>query len=529
MHIAIKAVIAIVLLFIIASIGMAAAGACPPAGPWPQPPWCSDKTQFSQDMGAVTGGLLGTSGGFATPPPTAATGTPLTLTFRTALPETSGPVTLRLNDQEYPLTAESRYLFSSAAVPAASGDRLQYSYSSGASATAVQEATALRNGEIGDGLIWTTTPVIQKSGFMKGHTLMDAGGNIPAAATSGILWSTFDAMKQDAGQWVAYDYYWAYKNTSAPEIVDEKPAGLHNAADDDTIGMMADEAHKRGMKFFLITELEWTVMPGEFPTRDNDAYMKYQENKWSEGQEIVQEMADRLAKNPSDPVANAYWDRWFLQFGQFMKKSATIAEKHNIEMLALGKQIDGAMIPANEQRWRALIADVRTVYHGKLTQVLYTSEGSAHASQITWADDLDILTIYYYNRFSDSERASLSDLETSMEGFNRKQFDPLYAKYKKPLVFLLPFQSRDHAAWQQWFEPMARAPAVRQDLIGQADLYEAFFRSTLEEPWMDGAFTWGYWIEPGVNPRYSFEKSSSVREKPASLVIRKWFAQVSTV
>lgn len=333
-------------------------------------------------------------------------------------------------------------------------------------------------------------------------------------------------MKEDGADHVAYDYYWAYRNTSAPEIVDEADAGVWNAAGESSIGLMADEAHKRGLKFTLFTELEWTVMPGEFPTGDNDAYMQYQQDKWTRGQKTVQEMADRLSRNPSDPVANAYWDRWFAQFGRFMDKSARIAQEHNIEVLALGKQIDGAMIPANEQRWRALIADVRELYSGKLTQVLFTNEHSDHVTSIPWADDLDVISIYYYNRVSDAEQPTLADLTAAMERFNRQQFDPLYAKYKKPLVFLLPFQSRDHAAAQQWFEPMATSPAVKQDLMGQADLYEAFFASALDEPWLAGVLTWGYWIEPGFNPKYSFEKSSSIRGKPASLVIRKWFAQV---
>jgi len=527
MQSAVKILLVLLVVIIAGMAGMAAVGFCPPAGPWPQPPWCSDKAGLSQDMNAAAGGIFGPAPGSGAGPKATPAGTPLTVTFRAVLPETDRDVTLLLDGSTYPMTRETPYLFSSAGIPVKSGNLLRYRYAAGDKETAVIEKTVTQDGEIGNGLIWTGTQTGQHSGVINGHTLMDAGGNIPAAARAGSLWSTYDAMREDGGAYVAYDYYWAYKNTSAPEIVDEATAGLWNAAGEDTIGLMADEAHKRGMKFSILTELEWTVMPGEFSTSDNDAYMKYQESKWTTGQKTVEEMADRLTLNPHDPVANAYWDRWFVQFGQFMKRSATIAEKHNIEVLALGKQIDGAMIPANEQRWRALIADVRTVYHGKLTQALFTNEGSDHVASIPWADDLDLITIYYYNRFSDAERPALAELESAMDGFNRKQFDPLYANYKRPLIFILPFQSRDHAAAQQWFEPMATAPSVRQDLIAQADLYEAFFASTADEPWYGGAMTWGYWIEPGFNAKYSFEKSSSVRGKPAALVVQRWFAEIN--
>lgn len=524
MHSGIKIGIVLVVLIIAAIAGMAVTGFCPPAGPWPQPPWCSGPGQapglsslpFSQQS------AYGES-------PAVAAGTKMSVPVEVSVPTTQDEVTLTLNGQEYPMDRITGYYFRNNSVVVTAGDQLRYRFRAGAKTTTELVSALSKNTPLRVGVTWSDSPLIVKKQFLKGHVLMDAGGQIPSAAKAGTLGTTYDAMKEDGGEYVAYDYYWAYRNTSAPEIVDEASAGLWNAADDDSIGIMAAEAHRRGMKFFLITELEWTVMPGEFPTADNDAYMKYQESKWTQGQKTVQEMADRLAKNPQDPEANAYWDRWFTQFGTFMQKSARVADKHDIEMLALGKQIDGAMIPANEPRWRKLIADVRVVYHGKLTQVLYTNEGSDHASQIPWADDLDAVTIYYYNRFSDAERPSLAELESVMEGFNRNQFDPLYEKYRKPLIFLLPFQSRDHAARQQWFEPMATSSGVQQDQAAQADLYEAFFASTLDEPWMEGAFTWGYWIEPGFNPKYSFEKSSSVRGKPAALVVQRWFAQVRQV
>ena len=523
MHVAVKVGIGLILLLVGAIAGMAATGFCPPAGPWPLPPWCSapgPSPAFSDALSLIPQSGYGDLQDVNR-------GTPMTVPFEVALPATRDEVVLTLDGKDYALERVADYYYRHPGVPVTSGESYQYRVAAGSSGTLPVTGVKTTGAPLRAGLVWSNTPVVAKPGFVRGHAIMDAGGNIPAAAKSGYLWKTYDAMEEDGAEWVAYDYYWAYANTSEPRIVDEASFALGYAADDHSIGLMAAEAHRRGLKFFLMTELEWTVMPGEFSTGDNDAYMQYQEKKWTDGQKTVYEMGERLERTPSDPEANAYWDRWFVQFGEFMQKSATIAEKHDTEMLAIGKQIDGAMVPANERRWRALIADVRKVYRGKITQVLYTNEWSDHAKEVPWADDLDVITIYYYNRFSDKGRPSVDELAASMEGFNRKQFDPLYAKYQKPLLFLLPFQSRDHAARQEWFEPMATAPAVREDMMAQADLYEAFFIATLDEPWLDGVYTWGYWIEPGFDPRYSFEKSSTVRNKPASLVVRKWFAQVN--
>jgi len=37
----VKVILVLVVLIVAAMAGMAATGFCPPAGPWPQPPWCS--------------------------------------------------------------------------------------------------------------------------------------------------------------------------------------------------------------------------------------------------------------------------------------------------------------------------------------------------------------------------------------------------------------------------------------------------------------------------------------------------------
>jgi hypothetical protein len=358
---------------------------------------------------------------------------------------------------------------------------------------------------------------------------MDAGGMIMVPLRQDRLGRTYDAMVEDGGEWFSYDYYWTYGNYTKPEILDEAPLiADHTNADD--LAKMAAQVHAKGMKFFLLTELEWNLLPGEREGLSWDEFFKKLNEKWDRGGAYDAEMGRRLTEHPEDPEVQAYWDRWFAQFTPFMVTSAEIAEKNHIEMLSLGKQVDGAMNRNNDKRWRELIRKVRGVYHGKITQTVYCEEYTTFtgAKEMPWAEDLDYITIYYYNTFSDKENPSVDELAASMESFNRKQFDPLYAQYHKPLIFIVPFQSRDHAARQDWFEPLASSPSVGQDLMAQADLYEAFGRSTMDEPWLAGVYSWGYWIEPGFSPKYSFEKSSSVRNKPASLVLRKWFAGVDS-
>lgn len=530
-------VVLVVVALCALSVGaMFALQICPPAGPWPQPPWCSGSTIQVGELQATVAAQVAQSGADQlveqaleklTPEPTSIpVGTPLNLSLEVILPLTDQPVEMDLNGQVYPLQAQSLYDFTAVDIPVKTGDTLTYFFKAGDLQTQPVQRTVQTADPLREGLPWDSTPLVSKPGFMMGHTIMDAGGNIPTITRTGELDDTLEAMQQDGGEWFVYDYYWSYKDYTKPEIVDESTFDTSAATEED-LAHMAEMAHARGMKFLLLTELEWSVLPEELDQVGNtvDSWMEFQNEKWDKGQAFDREMGERLDQNPDDPEVQAYWDSWFEQFGAFMLHTARVAEANHVEAITLGKQLGGAMSVHNEARWRKLIQDVRAVYHGQITQALWNGEFGPYLD-VPWLDDLDFITIFYYNRLSDEEQPSLETLQAAFEQYNRQQFDPLYQRTGKPLVMLLPFQSRDHAAQQQWFEPMASSAGVGQDLLAQADLYEAFFQSTLDEPWLGGVLSWGYWITPDFPAEYSFEKSSSVRGKPASLVMRKWFAQV---
>lgn len=524
MHTGVKILLVLMVLIIAAIAGMAAVGFCPPAGPWPQPPWCSSPGQPPS--------VSGLSFAQTTPygeAPVVRSGTAMTVPVEISIPATQDAVSLTLKGQQYPLEKVTDYYYRHPGVAVVAGEPVRFSVTSGDKTTAVITTTISTNTTLRAGLPWTSTKAISKPGFQNGHVIMDAGGMIITPLRQDRLDPTYAAMQEDGGEWFSYDYYWTYGNYTAPEILDEGPLISDHTTTGD-LAKMAQQVHARGMKFFLLTELEWNLLPGERENLGWDEFFAKLNEKWDKGGKFDTEMGRRLTEHPEDPEVQAYWDRWFDEFTPFMLTSAEIAEKNNIEMLSLGKQLNGAMNKNNEQRWRSLIKKVRSVYHGKITQTVYCHESTSFDGglDMPWFDELDYITIYYYNTFSDKEHPSVDELAASMESFNRKQFDPFYAKYKKPLIFIVPFQSRDHAARQDWFEPLASSPSVGQDLTGQADLYEALGQSTMDEPWLAGVYTWGYWIEPGFNPKYSFEKSSSVREKPASLVIRRWFATVNS-
>jgi hypothetical protein len=356
---------------------------------------------------------------------------------------------------------------------------------------------------------WEQNPILPAS-FMLGNTLMDVYGN---EQYQQYLNSTLDSMKNTGAGWVVFDNYWSYQSLEPP-IVGPFPNrfGFRDATADE-IQNMVDEAHARGLKFALMMELNWDVMAGP--------WVSWEESQkfWTESQQFLTEKAEDVNGNA------AYWDAWFETYTAFALDQAATAEKSGADMLVIGKQIDGAVAQGNQERWQALIEQVHRIYHGPLSYAAYTNQYGSHADVFPF-QDLDYITIYLYNDISDADQPTLEELKASFEHFNQTQFEPLSRKYGKPVIFLTPFQSRDHGARQEWFEPSGPAPEVGQDLLIQAMMYEALFQSIQGQDWVAGVWTWGYWWrddftnhEPGDA---SFEKSSTVRNKPAMWIIQKW-------
>ena len=352
---------------------------------------------------------------------------------------------------------------------------------------------------------WGQKPVLS-SDFMIGNTFMDVYGN---KQFNQHLDSTIASMKDTGANWVIFDNYWTYTSLEPP-VVEPFPNrfGFRDATADE-IQTMVTKTHEDNMKFALMMELNWDAMAN--PSMSWDEYQKF----WSDNQQFLAEKSENVETNA------AYWDSWFEAYTTFALDQATTAEASGVDMLVIGKQIDGAVAAGNIERWKALIAKVREVYHGPISYAAYTNQYGSQASDFPY-EDTDFIIIYYYNGISEADEPTLEELKASFENFNKEQFEPLSRKYGKPVIFLTPFQSRDQGARQDWFEPSAPSPEVGQDLLVQSEMYEALFQSIQNKDWVAGVWTWGYWWQDDFPTDTSYEKSSSVRNKPAMWIIQKW-------
>lgn len=366
---------------------------------------------------------------------------------------------------------------------------------------------------------WVQSPSLRLD-FMRGHTFMDF---FSREIFGNYLNSTLDSMRASGAGWVVYDNYWTYYSLEPPQIASfgTKPDNQFRDATEAEIAVMIEGAHTRGMRFALMIELNWDGMMGEW--RD----WEYAQALWGDSVEFLADKCSDLRAWPVSPEAIDYWDQWFAAYEVVAFHHARIAEIHSADMLVIGKQIAGAVCAGNEERWRKLIAEIRKIYNGPIGYAALAIPGLSEPNEFP-CDALDYLIIYHYYQISSEADPTITDLREAFEYYNDSEFEPLSRQHDVPIIFLTPFQSRDHGAWQQWFEPGAPAPDVGEDLLIQAKMYEAFLQSIADEEWVAGLWTWGYWWRDDFDTTYnpgdsSFNKSSTVRNKPAAHILAKWW------
>jgi len=199
---------------------------------------------------------------------------------------------------------------------------------------------------------------------------------------------------------------------------------------------------------------------------------------------------------PTDP------DMWFASYKAFIMPYVTQAESQNVEQLAIGTELAGLV--AHEDRWRKLIAEVRTVFSGEIVYAASWDE----APGVRFWDAVDFVGVNFYAPVATRDPSSRFDLLAGWQPW----LDRIRLLHKQTdrniLITEIGYRSIDGAAQHPYdFE---RDGAV--DLEGQADLYWAAMQALGDKPWIEGMHWWNWLIDstPGAE-----EKDFTPEGKPA--------------
>ncbi|MGE5176412.1 MAG: glycoside hydrolase family 113 [Hyphomicrobiales bacterium] len=212
----------------------------------------------------------------------------------------------------------------------------------------------------------------------------------------------------------------------------------------------------------------------------------------------------------------ADWDAWFHDYAAFILHFARVAEAARADAYCVGCELVQTT-RAHPERWRALIRDVRAVYHGKVT---YAANWYGEYDRIPFWDDLDWIGVNAYFPLS---RAATPTPEEIARSWDRiaPRLEAVARRYDRPILFTeVGFRSVDRAAatpsdWPEFDEdPKPNAAA-------QAAAYEGTFRALWGRPWMAGFFWWKYYTTPGYEEPEEIDFTP--RGKPAEAVLARYY------
>ncbi len=209
----------------------------------------------------------------------------------------------------------------------------------------------------------------------------------------------------------------------------------------------------------------------------------------------------------------AQWQRWEAAYRRFLLHYARLAEAVGAAVLVGGTGLAGT-VQAREAFWRNLIADVRSLYGGKLT---YAANWYEEYRQVPFWDALDYVGVQAYFPLSKADDPSLAQLRASWTP-HLEALRHVARRTGRPILFTeIGYRSAPDAARAPWRWPEEHAQAPPDPAL-QARCYRAFFAAVWPQPWLAGAMLWK-WPAADEDRSHGF----TPQDKLAQEVIRRGF------
>jgi nucleotide-binding universal stress UspA family protein len=200
---------------------------------------------------------------------------------------------------------------------------------------------------------------------------------------------------------------------------------------------------------------------------------------------------------------------WFASYAVMADHYADLAAQADADLLVVGSEL--VSMSPQTAAWRAIIADVKTRYHGALT---YAANWVQEAEKVGFWDALDSVGIDAYMPLTPSDptptvvqlQAAWAPWITRMQQLNAKTGKPV-------LLTEIGYTSRDGTA-----QAPATEGAGTVDQAAQATAYEGAFRALGQLSWISGMLIWDWSADGRESPG-----DYSPQGKRAQTVLTRWF------
>jgi len=220
------------------------------------------------------------------------------------------------------------------------------------------------------------------------------------------------------------------------------------------------------------------------------------------------------------------WNKFFLNYENFILHYARLAEKQKLPMFIIGTELDTVVrdMPGADKKWRELISQVRKVYSGSLTYSASCFGECWSPRQVSFWDALDYIGFEPYFSLTTKNNPTTLEMKQAFDNKLNKFAKPLYLKYHKPIIITeANVYSYDGVNKNPLNPPPAKAKADQEE---QADYYEALMQSTTEKDWIQGIYWWAWYLSSTVSGDYSRDLYDPFIHKKAGEVLNSWYNRI---
>lgn len=525
-----KIILGIITFIILVVVIMAVFRICPPPGPWPMPPWCS--------QGAVS---------------TIPAGTQVKVKFYVTIPytlEADEPVYLAVNGQvplEMKKTGKLRW---ETEINTKTGQELQYNYLRGADRLPSESftATILTEGEKVCDAVTKWEDAAFKPIFATGTTLgvnmFDTWGRnynmrMFEDTRNGVEASFSRLEKIGANEVYVHDFLRAvyekdkaYKANST-EYKIEGDIFANDQRDEEMnsqdLVKLADAAHARNLK------IAWR---SNFTVIDTGKYI---------GSPNIGEALARDWQEFDKPKTKEWVEDYFNKWEQILLKKTEDLNKAGFDIMIITPHFMNPEFHPEEdlanKRWKETIGRVKKAFKGKVGVLIHRTGYIGESSRDNWErydyyKDADLVYYsieYILPKYKPSANPDFTEMKDKFSSYlDELERKAAGDKIKISLIFGFPSYkgavTTGYAEFNDVLNPAIKA--LQADYEHQAEATEAILQALEERKQFEKIILFGYWWDDVTDqdnngmlsrlpmPRISI--SPSPRNKPAEAVFKKW-------
>lgn len=201
-------------------------------------------------------------------------------------------------------------------------------------------------------------------------------------------------------------------------------------------------------------------------------------------------------------------------YSAFILDFAKVAEVEKVEIFCIGTELE-KFIEHRPEYWRALIAEVKKVYKGKLT---YAANWDEYKRVPFW-DALDYIGVDAYFPVSESKTPTVEEVKSGWERWKTELKAVSERENRKILFAEYGYRSVDFSGKEPWKSDREMNSI---NLEAQSNALEGLYQALGDEEWFAGGFLWKWFI--------THEKVGGIennqftpQNKPAQAVVQKYF------